>query len=159
MATVITSDNVPAVLAQIVERQDEQDARIEALIALQTDQAIRDEERDQQFRVQATALRATAAQLSRNIADARKAANGNGNRNSNASANANATGTRNGNRNAGLVGAGVRAEANLGPLEARADVGGGIGTRQNRSQRHQSQAAEMPSEPEAPQKRRAHKWI
>ena len=39
MATVVTSDNVPAVLTQLAERLDEQDARIEALIALQTDQA------------------------------------------------------------------------------------------------------------------------
>jgi len=71
MATVVTSDNVPAVLTQLVERLDEQDARIEALIALQTDQAIRDEERNKQFRVQAAALHATAAQLSQNSADDR----------------------------------------------------------------------------------------
>jgi hypothetical protein len=61
MATVITSDNLPAVLAQLVEQLDEQDARIEALTALQADQAIRDEEGDKQFRVQATGLRATRA--------------------------------------------------------------------------------------------------
>ena len=154
MVTVINADNMPAVLAQIAERQDELAAQIEALTALQADHAICDEERERQDHVQAAALRASIAQLSRNIADVSKAANGNGtgNRgNSNTGRNGNSNGNSNGHsnvrampngRNVGMAGAAVGGTANVGPLEARADVGGGIGTRQNRSQpiKHKQQS-------------------
>jgi len=150
-------DNVPAVLAQLAERLDEQDARIEALTVLQADQAIRDKDRYKQPSVQVTALRATAAPLPRNIPDAGKAANVNGNGNDTLRANSlygkMATGNRNNNSNSNgggnpghVVGAGLGGEANLGPLEARTEVGGRIGTRQNPSQ--WPQAAEPQTNPD-----------
>jgi len=138
MATVITADNVPAVLAEIATRQDQLDAQLETLTSLCADQAVRAEEQEEQIRVQAQALRVTATQLSRNISDASKAANGN------RSGNGNPRPNGRGNPN-GIAGAGVGGQASLGSLGASAEVGGRIGTE--------------PSEPEPPERKKAHRWI
>jgi hypothetical protein len=81
MPTIITAENMPAVLAQIVERQEQQTAQIEALTAICAEQALQLEEQQEQSRVQASALRATTANLARGVSNAVKgvSAKGNGN--------------------------------------------------------------------------------
>jgi len=153
MATVITADNVPAVLAQIVERQDELDAQLEALTGLFADEAVRVDGIEEQSRVQARALRTTATLLSRDISDVAKATNGNRNGNGNPR-------SSNGKGNPGISGAGVGGEVSLGPLEVSADVGGRVGTQQGRSRNaRQTEAAEPASEPEPPERKKVHRWI
>lgn len=165
MPIIVTADNVPAALTLIAQRQDEFDARLEALTALCADQAVqqtvRSDAQEEQIRNQAKALRITATQLQRNISDVSKAANsnGNGNHSNRNSSNTNGRQHSGNNGNPGIAGARIGGEANLGPLEAGADVGGRIGTRQSRSQRREAQAAQPPSEPDQPQRRRAHRWV
>lgn len=161
MATVIAADNLPAVLTQIADRQDELDARIDALTSQMADQAIHADEQDEQLRVQAAALRMTATQLSTNIREiARSARNGNGNGGSNGNGNGNGDGngndrasnpgqsnnpSRNPGRSGRIAGARLGGEANVGPASASAEIGGGLGL--------------PPEEPKAPERQRAHRWI
>jgi hypothetical protein len=72
MATIITADNSTAVLAQLAEQQERMAETIEDVIDQLADQALRSDQHDEQLRTQAAALRSTAAQLSRTIADVAK---------------------------------------------------------------------------------------
>ena len=127
MATIITADNSTAVLAQLAEQQERIAETIEGLVDQLADQTLRTDQHDEQLRTQAMALRSTAAQLARTIADVAKAApnpnNGNpGNNNRTANRNANPGNPSNGIR------AKLGGEAELGPLEATAEVGGRLRT-------------------------------
>src|SRR5271166_3304593 len=75
---VTTPDNLTVVLTQIADRQDDLAARLDGLTQSLADQTARADEQDEQLRVQAAALRSTAAQLSTNIRDVAKAQRGNG---------------------------------------------------------------------------------
>ncbi len=79
MATIITVENMPAVLAQIVERLDEQDARIVALATHDADRETNLDELREQQRVQSAATRAAVTQLATDIREIAKDQNRNGN--------------------------------------------------------------------------------
>jgi hypothetical protein len=126
MATIITADNSTTVLAQLAEQQERMAETIEGLVDQLADQTLRTDQHDEQLRTQAMALRSTAAQLARTIADSAKAGpnpnSGNPGSN-NRTANSNPGNPGNG------VGAKLGGEAELGPLEAEAEVGGRLGAR------------------------------
>jgi ABC-type transporter Mla subunit MlaD len=138
MATIITADNSSAVLAQLAEQQEHMAETIERVIDQLADQTLRTDRHDEQLRTQAAALRSTAAQLSRTIADTAKAAakpnNGNpGNSGGGSSAKPNANGRAGASpdNDGGIAGAEVGGKASLGPLAAEAEVGAGLGARRS----------------------------
>jgi TolA-binding protein len=169
MATIITTDNIPAVLSQLAERQDELADMIGALTDRVADQAVEVEQQDERMQIKAQALRASVAALSRNIADTAKAVKQNGNGdggdtatsgNPGSNGKGNPGGNGKANPGTGIAGAGVGGEASLGPLRARAEIGGGIGTWQSRTQNKSSRPpAAKAEEPETPARRRAHRWL
>jgi hypothetical protein len=135
MPTVITAENIPAVLAQIVERQNEQDARINALIELCADQAVQLEQHEEQDRLQAKALRLTATQLCRSTG---KATNGEGSGNAKADAKGN--------------------PGNVERLEERRGAGNGGARQKTATAAEPPKKAEPPKEAEPPPRKKAHRW-
>jgi hypothetical protein len=138
MATIITVENMPAVLAQIVERLDEQDARIEALATHDADREINLDELREQQRVQSAATRAAVTQLATDIREIAKDQNRNGN-----------PGRRTGGNGNSSTG-----------LQRRANA-----TTDRRSREEETEAeteavkkAAPPREPQQPARKRAHRW-
>lgn len=172
MTTVISAETIPAVLTQIVQRQDEQDARLEALTALCADQAEQLEQYEQQARLQAQALRATTTQLARNITSAGNGASagrsepsrGNGNGSDGGNANpsrANGKATRDsGNANPSRGNGKPRLVAGSeqgGDDPANAKARSAAGERGNGS-RQKPAVADPPKEPEPAPRKKAHRW-
>jgi hypothetical protein len=138
MATIITVENMPAVLAQIVERLDEQDARIEALATHDADREINLDELREQQRVQSVATRAAVTQLATDIREIAKDQNRNGNP---------------GHRTGGKGNSGTEPQRRANAATDR------------RSRQEETEAeteavkkAAPPHEPEPPARKRAHRW-
>jgi hypothetical protein len=73
-----TNDSAAAALSELAERQTRLDAAIEALADQLADQALRTEQQDEQLRIQATAISAGFAQVSRTVSEGFKNANSGG---------------------------------------------------------------------------------
>jgi hypothetical protein len=158
MATVITAENMPAVLAQIVERQEQQNAQIAALTTLCTEQALQLEEQREQSRVQASALRATTAQLSRGVSNAVKGVNARGNGNA---SRGNDTARRgNGNGNAKDEAKGK--SGNVEQLDERRSAGsGGVRAKADEDRagkKEPPKEANPPKNDEPAPRKKAHRW-
>jgi hypothetical protein len=125
---------------------------------------LRAERQDEQLRVQATALSATAAQLSRSISEGLKSANGGGPANGapkpNSKGNPGNPGTNPGPATRPAI-AGARAggAVNLGPIEGEAELGGGPTTPPGQSAKGGKAKAEKPEEPKEAPRKKAHRWI
>jgi hypothetical protein len=158
-----TNDPTAAALAELAERQARLDAAIEALADQLADQALRAEQQDEQLRVQASALSATAAQLSRSISEGLKNANGGEPANSAAKANGKGNpGNPGGGANPSpakriaIAGARAGGAVNVGPIEGEAEIGGGFTTPPGSKS---GGKAEKPEEPKEATKKKAHRWI
>jgi hypothetical protein len=154
-ATVIAGDNLSTVLAQLSDRQDELAGQVDALAVLIADQAIRADEQDEQLLVQATALRATATQLSTNIREVAKAQG-------RAGAAAGGKGASGDPPPAAAKAAGDPPPAKGGPkvrLVEQAPDGKRGQARPDEKATVQPPASGKAEEPEPAQKRRAHRWI
>lgn len=144
--TIVTPENLPAVLAQVTDRQDQLDAQIQVLIDLMAEQEMRTDRQDEQLRVQASALRATATQLSANIrqlsdrnGDGEGRSNGNAGKPRSAASGARQAGDGNGNDSRSNMAANGAAKSG------------------SRSERPALTTVPPASEPEAPRKK-AHRW-
>ena len=162
-----TNDSAAAALSELAERQTRLDAAIEALADQLADQALRTEQQDEQLRIQATAISAGFAQVSRTVSEGFKNANSGGastgaakkpNSNGNPG-NLNSAANPGNAKRPAIAGARAGGAVNLGPIEGEAELGGGLTTPPGQNAKGGKAKAEKPEEPKEASRKKAHRWI